>query len=1085
MISGTTQKLSLVVIIALLLAIIPNVSKACHLAAADMYIEYAGKGVNVCNPQPDYTYRVTLITYSYCNCGLTTSTTGERVYYQSANDGGPALSQLLPADPMDTVDQLCPTYSLINQCRVPGNAQYPGFYRLKYTGIITLPSGQSDWRFWWSSSARNPSTNLAGTGSLYIEAGMDVLSNYYNNTPRFLSNPLPYICANQPYNYLNLPWDPDPWDSNKVNVITSVPLNGANNPINHAAGYSPTSPISGYSLNNSTGTATFTPSVTGQYTLSFRASDKSSYIIRDVQIAVLPCTASPPKMDTVAQNLENATLVPVDRKDGTKRIDSIVYACPGSKIQFNLNGWTDDPTNNVYMRSDLSLFTGAGFTSSGSGSSKVTSTFTWTPGTGDYGQHILVVTTVDSSCKASQPIVLTTNAVILIWVVPGIDAGPDQTICELNPQPVQLFVKGSDNLHLKWSMVDGGPVIGFQGPDMLIHNPTIRYPHIDGGDTIFNPKTSGYIVATSDLVGTCKARDTVWVSLDTTNTVTITPKNIEDPENALVICRPTYLQLEALIKGRRPLDNAQCGISKISTICDLPGTKPDTLDFYGSPLYGQAFYDTVGDVAPTMYTTVRSSVKQYLVTKEDLWEWGLRSAAINALGFEMTGFNGTSHTYSNFTISFKCTDTKELSREKGFENFGMQTVYTATNETLTDGAYIFKFKDAYNWDTTKNLIIQLCFSNTTPVACDPANPVPVIKYAPTTYVSGLSYKPANNVTDFVCNTGKDPDIMAGKARPLFKFAYCETMPRPFDIKWKEGEYLSDSTIAQPLAYVKKSGRYIVQTIGRSTCIMRDTLEVYVPEHDVKVEPLDTAFCLGDKAPFTIYGGKFYKWYEYDAANDSFLAPVSVTDPTKGFTYIGPQRSTDYRIVVSDSVWCYDTLAARIKILPLPDVRILNKDDTTIKYGQSFQILATGARLYNWSPVSSLNNPNISYPIARPTEDTKYIVGGIATNGCRAFDTLNVIVDKKDNLFVPSAFSPNGDGKNDIFRVTNLSFQRIMEFRVFNRWGIEVFSTNDSRMGWDGTYQGKPQDIGTYTYLIRVAYPDGFVETYKGETTLIR
>jgi len=113
------------------------------------------------------------------------------------------------------------------------------------------------------------------------------------------------------------------------------------------------------------------------------------------------------------------------------------------------------------------------------------------------------------------------------------------------------------------------------------------------------------------------------------------------------------------------------------------------------------------------------------------------------------------------------------------------------------------------------------------------------------------------------------------------------------------------------------------------------------------------------------------------------------------------------------------------------------------------------------------------------------VGGLAANGCRAFDTLHVIVDKRDNLFVPSAFSPNGDGKNDVFRITNLSFQRIMEFRVFNRWGQEIFSTNDHRTGWDGTWEGVPQEMGVYNYLIRVAYPDGFVETYKGETTLIR
>ncbi|MBZ0099247.1 MAG: gliding motility-associated C-terminal domain-containing protein [Taibaiella sp.] len=87
------------------------------------------------------------------------------------------------------------------------------------------------------------------------------------------------------------------------------------------------------------------------------------------------------------------------------------------------------------------------------------------------------------------------------------------------------------------------------------------------------------------------------------------------------------------------------------------------------------------------------------------------------------------------------------------------------------------------------------------------------------------------------------------------------------------------------------------------------------------------------------------------------------------------------------------------------------------------------------------------------------------------------MDKRDNLYVPSAFSPNGDGKNDVFRITNLGFQRIMEFRVFNRWGQEIFSTNDHRRGWDGTWEGVPQEMGVYNYLIRVAYPDGFVETY--------
>src|SRR5690606_325942 len=138
---------------------------------------------------------------------------------------------------------------------------------------------------------------------------------------------------------------------------------------------------------------------------------------------------------------------------------------------------------------------------------------------------------------------------------------------------------------------------------------------------------------------------------------------------------------------------------------------------------------------------------------------------------------------------------------------------------------------------------------------------------------------------------------------------------------------------QPLAYVERSTKFVIETIGRSNCIMRDTLEVYVPEHDMRVEPDDTSLCLGDKAPFTVFGGHYFKWYEYE--NGNYIDPGSVADPFKGHTFISPEKSTEYRIVVSDSVFCYDTLAAKIEILPLPDVRILNEDDTVIKYGQSF------------------------------------------------------------------------------------------------------------------------------------------------------
>jgi len=169
---------------------------------------------------------------------------------------------------------------------------------------------------------------------------------------------------------------------------------------------------------------------------------------------------------------------------------------------------------------------------------------------------------------------------------------------------------------------------------------------------------------------------------------------------------------------------------------------------------------------------------------------------------------------------------------------------------------------------------------------------------------------------------------------------------------------------------------------------------------------------------------------------------------------------------------------------LPVVNILN-NDTTIKYGQSIQLLVSGAYLYSWYPVSTLSNPNIVNPYATPTEPTLYYVYGLGENGCRNIDSVRINIDYRDNLFVPSAFTPNGDGKNDVFRIANITFQKLQEFRIFNRWGQEIYSTTDPKKGWDGAWKGVPQDMGSYQYLIRVAYPDGYIETYKGDVTLVK
>ncbi len=92
---------------------------------------------------------------------------------------------------------------------------------------------------------------------------------------------------------------------------------------------------------------------------------------------------------------------------------------------------------------------------------------------------------------------------------------------------------------------------------------------------------------------------------------------------------------------------------------------------------------------------------------------------------------------------------------------------------------------------------------------------------------------------------------------------------------------------------------------------------------------------------------------------------------------------------------------------------------------------------------------------------------------------------KKELLIPNAFSPNNDGQNDVFKICNITNEKLIDFKVFNRWGTILFRTTDPKQGWDGFSKGQLQPVGVYGYVIRIGYPDGYVETYKGTVTLIR
>src|SRR5206468_3373738 len=117
---------------------------------------------------------------------------------------------------------------------------------------------------------------------------------------------------------------------------------------------------------------------------------------------------------------------------------------------------------------------------------------------------------------------------------------------------------------------------------------------------------------------------------------------------------------------------------------------------------------------------------------------------------------------------------------------------------------------------------------------------------------------------------------------------------------------------------------------------------------------------------------------------------------------------------------------------------------------------------------SLNNSNISNPLAKPTSVTQYTVTGTDAAGCVNTDTITVYIThiNKGNYLIPNAFTPNHDGVNDCFGIKFWGILMEVDFSIYNRWGERIFHTTKPGECWDGTYKRQLQKPDVYIYIIK-------------------
>jgi gliding motility-associated-like protein len=144
----------------------------------------------------------------------------------------------------------------------------------------------------------------------------------------------------------------------------------------------------------------------------------------------------------------------------------------------------------------------------------------------------------------------------------------------------------------------------------------------------------------------------------------------------------------------------------------------------------------------------------------------------------------------------------------------------------------------------------------------------------------------------------------------------------------------------------------------------------------------------------------------------------------------------------------------------------------------------GVNAFQWAPTSSLSCEDCRNPTASPQQSTLYQLTATDVNGCTAVDSVWVILEGSE-ILLPSAFSPNNDGSNDLFRALNNNIETY-QLEVYNRWGELVFAASNPKDAWDGSYKGEPQELGVYIWQARFRLRGSRqTQLASGNVTLIR
>ncbi len=297
--------------------------------------------------------------------------------------------------------------------------------------------------------------------------------------------------------------------------------------------------------------------------------------------------------------------------------------------------------------------------------------------------------------------------------------------------------------------------------------------------------------------------------------------------------------------------------------------------------------------------------------------------------------------------------------------------------------------------------------------------------------------------------------------------------------WTPVAGLSNPAVKYPLATPLNNITYqLLAHLGKCQATGATHIKV-VPYPQVSAIP-DTSICYG--STITLRGsivGSSFAW-----SPTSSLIYANTLTPVAG-----PPQTTAYVLTVYDTLGCPKPSRDTALVKVIPPVQAFAGNDTIVVTGQPLQLNATGGTYYYWTPATALNNQSIANPVAvfdASLDSITYKLRAFTPEGCYGDDSIKIKIFRPNaEVYVPSGFTPNGDGKNDILKPIAPGIRQIVYFRVYNRWGQMLYSTSETGKGWDGTFGGKPQPSDTYVYMLEAIDYHGKPIRRKGPVVLIR